>query len=142
MSVPLDPSLVEAARRLLSAAGHWGLAQLDLVMEDDGPRVLDVNLRFYACMPLALHCGVNVPAAWHAALAGAPFDPPAPYAAGRRYRWLEADLVAALRGHPRRLFERPGATGAMWSADDPLPGVALGWHALLARARRRVRTRP
>jgi hypothetical protein len=62
--------------------------------------LLDVNTRMYACLPTALRCGVNLPALWHAAVHGWPFPEPADYPAGVRFRWLEADVSAALNGLP------------------------------------------
>src|SRR5207253_1848290 len=77
--------------------------------------LLDVNPRFYACMPLALRCGVNLPATWHAVVEGRVPGPPTAYPAGRRFRWLEGDLYAARHGHPMALLRGGRAqTGAMW----------------------------
>ena len=39
---------------MLRRAGYWGLAQLDFVQDSDGPVLIDVNPRYYACLPLAL----------------------------------------------------------------------------------------
>ena len=52
---------------------------------------------------------------------------PAPYRVGVTYRWLKADLTAALRGLPGRLLYRSPSprTGAMWAFDDPVPGAVL-----------------
>src|SRR5205085_1852769 len=61
VSAPVDRELEERAVALLRGTGYWGLAQLDLVRRDRETLVLDLNPRFYACMPLALRCGVNLP---------------------------------------------------------------------------------
>jgi predicted ATP-grasp superfamily ATP-dependent carboligase len=141
VSVAPDEELVERARSLLVACGYWGLAQLDLVRTDDAIVVLDVNPRFYACMPLALACGVNLPAAWHAIACGERPPRAAPYPEGRRYRWLEGDVYAARHGDAKALL-RPGPraqAGAMWAADDPLASALLAASALTLPLRRRLR---
>jgi predicted ATP-grasp superfamily ATP-dependent carboligase len=142
-SVAPDGALVERARSLLVSAGYWGLAQLDLVRRGEATVLLDVNPRFYACMPLALACGVNLPAAWHAVVAGQPAPALAPYPAGRRYRWLEGDLYAARHGHRGRLLRGGRAhAGAFWAGDDPLPSALLAGAAATLPVRRRLRGAP
>lgn len=142
-SVPPDDDLVDRARSLLAAAGHWGLAQLDLVRRGGATVLLDVNPRFYACMPLALACGVNLPAAWHAVVSGERPPAPAPYPAGRRYRWLEGDLYAARHGEGGRLARRGrrADAGAFWAADDPLASALLAASALMLPLRQRLGAR-
>jgi len=145
ISVAPDDELLERSRSLLAATGYWGLAQLDYVATAGSPILLDVNPRYYACMPLALACGVNLPAAWHAAAEGRPADAPTEYPLGRAYRWLEGDLYAARHGDLRALLRRgPRASaGAMWASDDPLPSAALavGFATLPIRNRLRRRGR-
>jgi predicted ATP-grasp superfamily ATP-dependent carboligase len=142
VSVEPDERLVEAARSMLADAGYWGLAQLDLVETGHGTLLLDVNPRFYFCMPLALRCGVNLPAAWHAVVDGRDAGPPSAYAAGLRYRWLEGDLYAARHGHLGRLRPGPRAHAhTMWAADDPLPSALLALEAVTRPARRRLAER-
>ena len=143
VSVEPDERLVAAAGAMLARAGYWGLAQLDLVRAGGATLLLDVNPRFYFCMPLALACGVNLPAAWHAVVEGRPAGSPGDYPTGVRYRWLAGDLYAARHGHPARLL-RPGPRAAahtMWAADDPLPSALLALDTLTRPARRRLRRR-
>jgi predicted ATP-grasp superfamily ATP-dependent carboligase len=141
VSVAPDEDLEDRVRSLLVGAGYWGLAQIDLVRRDGARVLLDVNPRFYACMPLALACGVNLPAAWHAVVCGERPPETAPYPAGRRYRWLEGDVYAARHGDARRLL-RGGSraqAGRMWAADDPLASALLTVSALTLPLRRRLR---
>jgi predicted ATP-grasp superfamily ATP-dependent carboligase len=138
VGVEPDERLVEAARAMLADAGYWGLAQLDLVETGRGTLLLDVNPRFYFCMPLALRSGVNLPAAWHAVVEGRAAGPPARYRAGRRYRWLEGDLYAARHGELGRLRPgRPSDAHTMWAADDPLASALLALDAVARPLRRR-----
>jgi len=129
VSVAPDLDLVDRVAAMLRDVGYWGLAQLDLVDDPKGTTLIDANPRFYACMPLAIACGMNMPAVWHAVATGQATGVPAEYPVGVIYRWLKGDLAAAVRGSPRALL-RPGhgraAAGGMWSRDDPVPGVLLG----------------
>ena len=125
VSVAPDEELVDRVAALLHAAGYWGLAQVDLMGSARGPLLLDVNPRFYGCLPNALRCGAELATRLHAVACG---DPPAPrrlaYPAGVTYRWLEADLSAALMaGDWGRLWRRTPAprVGAMWSPPTRCP---------------------
>jgi hypothetical protein len=139
VSVAPDSDLVQRSARMLRSAGYWGLVQLDFLPGADGLALIDANPRFYAALALATRCGVNLPAAWHGVVAGAQLPSPGPYRLGLRYRWLEADVVAALRGLPERLRPEPGrTTGAMWEPRDPAPAALLAASALASRPIRRV----
>jgi len=140
VGVEPEPDLTQRVAGLLSAAGYAGLAQVQYVRADRGPVVLDVNPRFYGSMPLALASGVNLPAVWHAAVCGAPRQPPPAHRAGVSYRWMEPDLVDALHGDLRWL-RGPGRprVGAWWNGQDPLPGLVLTGEALQERVLSRLR---
>jgi predicted ATP-grasp superfamily ATP-dependent carboligase len=142
-SVEPDEGLVSRTAAMLAELGYWGLAQVDFVETPSGFTLLDVNPRFYRCMPLAVACGTNLPALWHAVAVGRPVGAPGTYRTGMTYRWLEADFVAAVRGAPARLFERAPqpSTGAAWASGDPLPGVLLSVSALASRVMRMLRPR-
>lgn len=134
-SVEPDEELVARCAAMLAELGYWGLAQVDFVNTAAGFTLLDVNPRFYRCLPLAVACGTNLPALWHAVAVGRPVGTPGTYRTGMTYRWLEADFLAAARGAPARLFERAPrpSTGAAWAAGDPLPGVLLSAAAVVSR---------
>jgi predicted ATP-grasp superfamily ATP-dependent carboligase len=139
-SVPLDYGLIERSRALLADVGYWGLAQLQFVDSRPEPALIDVNVRYYGSLPLALRSGVNLPAILHGVTMGREAAEPPPYRAGVTYRWLENELVAALHGHLRALVPPPGRprVGAMWARDDPVPGLLLGASALGRWLRRRL----
>ena len=141
VSVAPDEELARRCGRLLAAAGYWGLAHVQFMCSPRGPLLIDINLRFYGTMPLALACGVNLPAIWHAVATGGSLPSPGPYAVGVRYRRLEADLSAASHGAPQRLLSRtPGPkTGASWAPDDPISGVVVGVDSFARSALNRAR---
>lgn len=127
VSVPVDDELCAASARLLANAGYAGLAQLDFIHTADGPRLIDVNPRFYISLALAVRSGVNLPAAWHAVATDRRWPGPSAYRPGMAYRRFESDVAAALRGQPRLLLARPARprVGSVWSAADPLPGAVV-----------------
>jgi predicted ATP-grasp superfamily ATP-dependent carboligase len=140
-SVAPDVELVGACARLLSAAGYWGLAQLQFVSTRRGLALVDVNPRFYGSLPLALAAGVNLPATWHAVAVGDDPGEPVPYRTGLTYRWLEGDLLAFARERRIEALRpaRQPRVPAVWAWDDPLPGFLLAGEAVASRVRRRTR---
>jgi len=143
VSVEPDDELVEACRALLAAAGYWGLAQIQFLDAPGGRRLIDVNTRFYGSLALALAAGVNLPAAWHSVALERPAGRPEPYRAGVSYRWVEADLMAAMRGIRGRLTGRGPRprTGPMWARDDPFASALFAAGAVGGGFRRRLSRR-
>jgi predicted ATP-grasp superfamily ATP-dependent carboligase len=141
LSVAPDEALVAQAARMLSEGGYWGFAQVQLIDGPEGYVLIDVNPRFYGTLPLALACGVNVCAAWHAVALGQSPRPQPEYPVGVTYRWFEADLSAAFRGLPRRLLYPPlrARAGAVWARDDPVPSFLLSGRSVKQRVERRLR---
>jgi hypothetical protein len=82
---------------LLDALDWHGLAELQFIVEDEIPRLIDLNGRFYGSLSLAVAAGANLPAIW----AGLAIDdvPATPVRArpGVRYQWGSADLRRAVR---------------------------------------------
>jgi hypothetical protein len=136
-SEPADPALVEAVAGILRRAGFWGLAQLDLVGGGgvDRPVVLDVNTRFYGSMALAGACGVNLPAAWHAAAVERPRAEPASYRCGLRFWWAEGDI----RTLHRLCRPRGDHVGPLRQRGDQVAGALVQASSLVAEARARLR---
>jgi predicted ATP-grasp superfamily ATP-dependent carboligase len=128
VSTAPDEKLTRAAARLLAIAGYWGLAQLQFIETERGCALIDVNTRFYGSMPLALACGVNLAAAWHAVAVDSRAPAfPSGYRAGVSYRSLRHELAAAARGSPGVLLRRAPrpSSGALWARDDPVPSALL-----------------
>lgn len=142
------PELVRWADRLLTAAGWVGPAEVEFRLDARGvPRLMEVNPRYWASLPLALHCGVDFPRL-HVALAlGRQVEPVEDYALGRRCRWLlPGDILHYLynpnRGQMDPPFWRhgdPPLRDDTWDAADPLPvlGFALAAAVYLCRPSRR-----
>lgn len=124
---------------MLSGSGYWGLAQLQFIDGARGPELIDINPRFYGTLPLACAAGVNLPAAWHAVTLDEPVPPAVSYRVGVTYRWLEADISAALQGvHGRLRAGARAASGAMWASDDVVPSALLAAHAVTERVNRLI----
>lgn len=134
VSTAPDERLVARAAGVLNDIGYYGLAQLQFMSSERGPLLIDINPRFFGSMPLALAAGVNLPAAWHAVALDEPAPVAGPYRLGVSFRWLEADMVAAVSS-PGLLLQRAPrpSVGAVWVPDDPLPGIVYGVQSVLKR---------
>ncbi|HEX8065104.1 MAG TPA: ATP-grasp domain-containing protein [Thermoleophilaceae bacterium] len=140
VSVAPNDELVARSAAMLADCGFWGFVQLQFIDAASGPRLIDLNPRFYGSLPLALACGANLPAAWHAVAVGGDLPAPAPYRVGVTFRWLEADLLAALHREPGVLMHRAPSprVGAIWNRRDPLPALAFAYTAIEERVRKRL----
>jgi predicted ATP-grasp superfamily ATP-dependent carboligase len=147
-SVPLDDRLAERAVHMLAGAGYAGLAQLQFVEVESGKALIDVNPRFYGSLPLALACGVNLPAAWHDSVTGGGRAHGSGYRTGVSFHWLEGELLLATRAssrpfaHAARALLRPPPrprAGAVWAGDDPFASAVFGVDLAGGVARRRLR---
>ena len=92
-SVPLDPVMRDASRRLLAALEWHGVAMVEFRVRPDGtPVFLEINGRFWNSLPLAIAAGVDFPR-WLVDLGTSGQVPPQPaYRAGVRCRWWLGDL--------------------------------------------------
>jgi predicted ATP-grasp superfamily ATP-dependent carboligase len=95
VTIPADQDLARRAAVLLDALDWFGLAELQFIVDDGTPRLIDLNGRFYGSLSLAVAAGANLPAVW----AGLAVDdvPAVPVRArpGVRYQWGSADLRRA-----------------------------------------------
>ncbi|GFO63693.1 carboxylate--amine ligase [Geomonas paludis] len=61
-SVPLDPTMVDSATRLLSAVGWTGVAMVEFKKDQSGQaKLMEINGRFWGSLQLAVSCGVDFP---------------------------------------------------------------------------------
>lgn len=83
----LAPHFVEVVR-----VARWrGLLQVQFLDDGSHLTLLDVNVRLYGSLSLAVAAGANLPALWAGRAAPSRATP------GVRYQWLEGDLKRALR---------------------------------------------
>ena len=137
---PVDEDLAAASVRMLAAAGFHGLVQLQFMVGDGPPQLIDANPRYYGSLSLALRSGVNLPALWHAVVTGErlPSAPPR-YESGIFYRNVWLDLTAALHGDLGVLRRAPSpSVGAMWQSRDPATGAMLAARAAFGYGRRQA----
>lgn len=149
-SVPIDPLMQTAAMKLLSAVGWVGVAMVEFRVTDDGkPYLMEVNGRFWGSLQLAIDCGIDFPWLLYRVVHGLPVDAPAPYAHGRRLRWLLGDLdslglelrrtssrsKASAVGAFLRSFLDPLCRQETFRVSDPSPGIreAFQWIKELRR---------
>ena len=144
-SVAVDPVLLDASSRLISALQWHGVAMVEFKqLQDDGRFwLMEINGRFWGSLPLAVAAGADFPfMLYRLYVEGSlPGDLP-PFRTGVRCRRLSADLtwyeqVLRRQGDPR-LFTRPenrelvrqalqmfgpGHRFDVQSLGDPLPGL-------------------
>lgn len=92
-SVPLNASLLEPAKRLLSHA-HWhGVAMVEFRITPEGtPYLMEVNTRFWGSLQLAIDAGVDFPKMLYQITLGETLTPLNQYSIGVKLRWLLGDL--------------------------------------------------
>jgi predicted ATP-grasp superfamily ATP-dependent carboligase len=101
VTVAPDTELEDRVARLLAALDWSGLFQAQFMRTHDRSYLIDLNLRMYGSLGLAVAAGLNLPAIWTDLLLGRT-PPVGTYRVGVRYRSEEKDLPllagAFLRG--------------------------------------------
>jgi ATP-grasp domain-containing protein len=125
VSVEPDPAVEESVMRLL--ATHDGIFMAQFL----GPYLIDLNLRVYGSLPLAVASGANL-VQIHCDLLRGEEVAEVRGRPGVRYRWLEGDLrrlgrafrdrdSGSLGGAARALLPHRGTAHSMISLSDPRP---------------------
>jgi len=92
-STPLDPVLLDNAKKILSAAKWHGVAMVEFRIANSGtPYLMEVNTRFWGSLQLAIDAGVNFPEQLYRITIGKPPLRCPPYKTGVRLRWLLGDF--------------------------------------------------
>lgn len=103
-SVPIDPLLRDAARRLLEALCWHGVAMVEFRVRPDGePVFMEINGRFWNSLALACYAGMDFPALLAEYAERRTVTAPAAYRTGVRCRWILGDvrhLAEVCRGAP------------------------------------------
>lgn len=121
-TIPVDPTLVAAAERLLSDIGWHGLVELQFLTGADGvPHLIDLNGRFYGSLALADAACPGLLDGWARMVLGEPLPDLPDGIPGLRFTWWAGDLR-------RAAVERRGG----------LPADTLGTLASGLRARHSV----
>lgn len=108
-SVPLDPTLLAHAARLLKALRWTGLAMVEFKVGARGPVLMEINGRIWGSLPLAVRSGMDFPAKLVELFLG---DPAAlgydrKYRVGVRSRNVQSELLwigSVLRSYRRYPF--------------------------------------
>lgn len=124
------PYLEELSTRFLRAIGYYGLVEMEYKLDarDGRYKLLDVNGRTWGYHSLGAAAGVDFPQLLFADQIGVPVAE-ARARAGVRWVRLTTDLPTGVLGGPKRWGEywrslRRANTEAVFSARDPLPGLA------------------
>jgi hypothetical protein len=92
-SVPPPPDIVDAAERLIRAAGLEGYSEIEFRRDAAGrPVLMEINPRLSASIEIAVRSGVDFPMLIHRWAAGHPLSPVQGYRVGVRVRWLGGDV--------------------------------------------------
>ena len=109
-SIPLNPILLDNAKKLLGAAKWHGVAMVEFRVANDGtPYLMEVNTRFWGSLQLSIDAGVNFPELLYRITLNEPTPPLPPYKTGVRLRWLLGDLDSlylVLKGSQYSLSEK------------------------------------
>ena len=132
-AVEADPALEAGLRGLLADVAWSGIYNVQFLLTDDGPMLIDLNPRVYGSFGLTLAAGQNLGAAWVRLLLGEEAEVP-PYRVGTGLRIEVQDFYALTKlARQRRIGEalralrpRRAASLAVLSARDPVPAVRSG----------------
>lgn len=141
-TIAAPPGLPRRIGRLIELLDWSGMFQVQMLNTAEGRYVIDVNLRPYGSLALAVAAGLNLPTIWTGLLLGRPVDASG-YQVGVRYRSEERDagaLISAILGGRWRaaasgLRPRRGTAHAIFSIRDPIPMLNSLRHARHARQR-------
>jgi predicted ATP-grasp superfamily ATP-dependent carboligase len=125
-----DPGLERCVRRLIELLGWSGVFQVQILNTAQGRYVIDVNVRPYGSLALAVAAGLNLPTIWTDLLVGRPVHTDG-YRVGVPFRSDEREAgalaVALVRGQWRTvasaLRPRRHTVHAIFSIRDPLPAL-------------------
>ena len=159
-SVAIEPELLEASRKLVSALKWHGVAMVEFKWNpmDRSYCLMEINGRFWGSLPLAIAAGADFPAMLHELYSTGGIKPRPPARVGVYCRMLSRDLywhemVLRRDGRPE-LVHFPGLGQMLREAllvfsprhhfdvqqwRDPVPGlvdlgrIVLGYRARLAR---------
>jgi predicted ATP-grasp superfamily ATP-dependent carboligase len=125
LTVPRDVTLDERLARVFELLDWSGIFQAQFLRSSGRQHLIDLNLRVYGSLALAIAAGANLPAIWADLLLGR--EPQLrDYRVGVSFRAPEKDVRAVLRcGGVRALLpHRPGVQ-SVFSIRDPLPALGL-----------------
>jgi predicted ATP-grasp superfamily ATP-dependent carboligase len=127
-----DPGVEEPSRRLLARSGFTGLIEVEYKLDPASGRMLllDMNPRVWGWHTLGARAGVDFPWLQWLQLRGEP-APATRAQVGVRWLRLTTDLPMAVREILRGRMSpwtylaslRPPHEGAVFAADDPVPGL-------------------
>ena len=93
-SVPIEPKLLDASKRLIAALEWHGVAMVEFKRNADSGdfRLMEINGRFWGSLPLAVHAGADFPAMLYELMTEGQIGEWPAYRSGIRVRNLERDI--------------------------------------------------
>ena len=92
-SVPVNPTLLKPAKKLLGNVDWHGVAMVEFKVAPDGtPYLMEINTRFWGSLQLAVDAGVDFPYLLYNLSGKNKADTITEYKTGLKLRWLLGDL--------------------------------------------------
>ena len=157
-SVALDPSMLDAVRKLMSALTYTGVCMVEFKLNRKTGKwiLIEINSRFWGSLPLTIAAGLDMPLYLYQMLCLGRTDFPQRYRTNRYARnwvidlyWLSANfknkskdptlLTLDAGTVAREIFHMLSLreTSDTWALDDPLPAI----HEMFQLAARRIGNR-
>lgn len=128
------PDVLKYAIKLLKAMDWYGVAEVELIMDerDKKPKLLEVNPRFWSPLELAILSGVDFPYLLYKMAMDGDVEPVTKYKTGVKLRFLVGDILWLL-STPKKLnalpefikFRADNLGYAICSLDDPKPMIGF-----------------
>ena len=117
------PGLEDAGLALLDELEWHGVASVGFIRDPEGEfKLLEINPRFPASLPMDIHAGVDYPYYYWQLSLGESMDPSPPYRTGTASHLLRGELVhlhsVLLEDYP--LARRPSVPGTVWNIASSL----------------------
>lgn len=122
-SIPLDPTVLEYAQRLIRRLNWHGVAMVEFKRDvrDGIPKLMEINGRFWGSLQLAVDSGVDFPNILLDMLTGKARPPVDRYEIGVKTRWLLGDvdrLLMILTKSRHALKLPPNHSGRLQSVSE------------------------
>jgi predicted ATP-grasp superfamily ATP-dependent carboligase len=132
-----DTEILNCGLKLLEKLKWYGLAMVEFKMDanDNKPKLMEINPRFWGSMPLAIASGVDFPYLLYKMAIDGDIKSSTSYKTGVRTRFLFADLLACYQYFKKRqdkghaiwdtlqpFFDKNVNEGLL-TLDDPVPGL-------------------
>ena len=142
------PDVLKCAVKLLKAMNWYGVAEVELIVDerDKKPKLLEVNPRFWSPLELSILSGIDFPYLLYKMATEGDVEPVTKYKTGVKLRFLVGDILwflstpNKLKALPEFIKFRDDNLGyAILSLDDPKPMIGFLFDNLISLMRKEGR---